>query len=66
MKDDDEYGGDPYPQEFIPGNALNVPEFLRGDGELPQTLAQMNDGCTAKSIKKHSFSEIADWIEANL
>lgn len=47
-----------------------VPEILRGSGAIPQQLANMNDGRDASDIPdmnhRKSFSEIADYIEANL
>lgn len=55
------------PMEFIPSTAKKViPEFLLGSGEFPELLAKMNDGNKANNVKKHSFLEIADYIEQNL
>ena len=48
-----------------------LPEILRGasyDSNIVKTLANMNDGESERStpLPKKSFSEIADYIEANL
>lgn len=59
---------------YFPKDLANPlsPEILWGtndtkDGtDVACTLAYMNDGNTAKKIKKHTFEEIADWIEQNL
>ena len=46
----------------------NSPEmFLDNGGDyISDYLADMNDGNSEKVIKKHSFIEIADYIEINL
>jgi hypothetical protein len=49
-------------------NEVGYPKMLREgvDGlmSIGGKLARMNDGCDGE--RKHSFSEIADWIEQNL
>ena len=37
-----------------------------GEGSLGDYLASMNDGSVGRNIERHSFEEIADWIEENL
>jgi len=47
-----------------------IPDFdIRaqlGIVNIATTLAVMNDGDDTDGVKRHSFAEIADWIEANL
>jgi len=49
-------------EDEIAKNAKKVPKLLKGDREnsLIQKLAAMND------LEKHSFKQIANWIEKNL
>lgn len=68
MWDEDE--GDRY---AVPGN-LAQPKSVFGLNsshiqeieDVEVYLVNMNDGHTQKNIKKHSFEEIADYIEKNL
>lgn len=67
------WDGDDVERYCVPSN-LCEPKSIFGknvnhDKEIENVenqLINMNDGNTAKKIKKHSFEEIADYIEENL
>lgn len=48
---------------LISNDKKRIPSQLRGDNQLTEKLAQMNDGGGAP---KRSFKQIANWIEKNL
>lgn len=52
---------------YFPRDLTNPksPEILH-EGEVAEYLASMNDGNKHEKIRKHSFEEIADYIEKNL
>lgn len=54
-------------EEWISPDFELVPIELRGDGsraDMPYLLSNMNDG--SDGYHKHTFAEIADYIEQNL
>lgn len=48
------------PEEFL------IDATPVGEHPIAHILAWMNDGYEHKAIKRHSFAEIADWIDENL
>lgn len=48
------------------GDLCSLRHVLKIPESVEMKLVEMNDGCTKKNFPRHSFEQIADYIEANV
>jgi hypothetical protein len=55
-------------ESYISWYAKDIPGVIRGDtqNEIVRKLSFMNDGNEQEQVRKHSFDEIADYIDHDL